>query len=293
MSVPKIRARLRASAEVSNPHRMHGRLRQPVADAEDADAIADADHRPLFGEDGKLTVSDQYMIPGLNVAVIPDFLRLYGLGGDTIWSDILELETYSDDDVLVPNDGWQPKLLLGSHPALNYRGKPVARSKVWLQKDYDRGMLRYGYTGWQWRVSLAQMRMESVPSVDTVTDSLNKLMPDNFQINHAIVTVYRDCNDNIGLHSDKDKDFNSGTGFIVLKLGESRRFQFSDLDGKILYDKRLESGTAVLVGGDANRETKHGVPRDSACSGVSGSIVWRSIGTRVPWKTVYSKGSYK
>jgi hypothetical protein len=225
------------------------------------------------------------------VAIIPNFINIFlGIDRD-IFQDIMELDSYSDEDVLVPNDGWNPKLLPGSHRALNYRGNPIARSKIWLQCDYDDGMLRYRYPGWQWRVSMAQMRMESIPSIDHATKRLNELMPGNFKINHAVITVYKDCKDNIGLHSDKTDDFNPGTGFIVMKLGSSRRFQFSDLDGNIIYDKRLDSGTAVLVGADANIGTKHGVPKDLACSGVSGSIVWRSIGKVVPWTTVFKKGT--
>jgi len=73
--------------------------------------------------------------------------------------------------------------------------------------------------------------------------------------NHVIATIYNDSDDNIGLHSDKDGDFNQNTGFMVLKLGDARRFQFADLSGKIIYYKRLQPGTAVLVGADANRET--------------------------------------
>lgn len=244
----------------------------------------------LFYKSGKLNVPKEYMLPGYNVAIIPDFLNKYcDADVNEIWNDILSLPSYSEEDEIELEDGWNPKLLPGSHPALRYRGNPVARNKIWLQTDFEDGMKKYGYTGWQWRVSLAQRRIESIPSISKVTDKINSMMSKRIAFNHAIVTVYEDKNDNIGLHSDKMGNFNPNTGFIVVKLGESRRFQFATLDGKVFFDKRLKAGTAVLVGADANVITKHGVPKDPDCKRKSGSIVWRSIGTTVPWSTVEKK----
>jgi len=59
------------------------------------------------------------------------------------------METFDVDEQLELDDGWNTKLLPGAHPALNYRGNPVARTKFWLQTEFDMGMKKYGYTGWQ------------------------------------------------------------------------------------------------------------------------------------------------
>jgi hypothetical protein len=247
----------------------------------------------LFDNEGKLTVPEEYRLPGHDIAVIPNFIELYanavGLSSDGIWSDIISLPTHGEDDELSLDEGWKPKLLPGAHSALKYKGNPVARDKLWLQTDFDDGMKRYGYTGWQWRVSLAQRRIESVPSIAMLTMRINHSLPFHFQVNHAIVTVYDGPDENIGLHSDKMGDFNPNTGFIVLKLGEARRFQFSTPEGRVFFDRKLEGGTAILVSAEANVLTKHGVPKDHTCKGKSGSIVWRSIETTVPWSTVHKK----
>ena len=250
----------------------------------------------LFDQYGNLQVPEHFKIPGYDIAVIPDFLSYIGssVKHQDIWDYIMGLEAYDDDEELELTDGWNPKLLRGSHPALNYRGNPIGRHKVWLQTDYDQGLKRYGYTGWQWRVSLAQCRMESIPLINQVTRDINAMFGME-PLNHAIVTVYQNGEDNIGAHSDKNGDFNPNTGFIVLKLGHARRFQFLD-NGVVFYDKEVPAGTAVLVSGEANITTKHAVPRDTKCHSESGSIVWRSIGTTFSWATVLrniKKSMYK
>jgi hypothetical protein len=51
----------------------------------------------------------------------------------------------------------------GKHPALNYRGNAIRRDNIWLQSEYDQGLKRYGYTGWQWKVSGGTKRHSSIP----------------------------------------------------------------------------------------------------------------------------------
>jgi len=257
-------------------------------------ALRKPDESYLFLDDGRLNneiIPDKYILDGYNVAIIPDFIKVYlqeyTHTVDDIWQSIMVLDRYDDTDELEIND--IPKLLPGSHPALKYRGNSVARTKLWLQTDFDHGMKRYGYTGWQWRVSLAQRRIECMPLIDELAKIINNRLAKQMHWNHIIATIYNDSDDNIGLHSDKDGDFNPNTGFMVLKLGGARRFQFADLSGKIIYDKQLQPGTAILVGADANRETKHAVPRDLKCDTASGSLVWRSIKKTVSWSTVKSK----
>lgn len=229
---------------------------------------------------------DECKLPGYNAYIVPKFCEKYlGTTPEAIWDEISSLEKHEGS--LQLDDGWNPKLLPGSHPALHMRGHPLKRTKLWLQRDFDRGLRRYGYTGWQWRVSLAQRRIESMPIIDAATSALNAALHQD--CNHAIVTVYEDSNDNIGLHSDKMHDFAPNTGFVVLKLGAARRFQFATREGAVFYDKIQEPGTAIIVGADANTVTMHGVPKDGCCKGASGSIVWRNISTVIPWSDVRKK----
>lgn len=230
----------------------------------------------IFDSDGQICMPSKYLLQyndvSLNAAVIPNFCKDYlGIDHIDLWDVLCTMKTY-DITAELPLDlenGWNTCLLPGAHPALNYRGKPVARTKFWLQTEFDSGMKKYGYTGWQWRTALAQRRIESVPIV--------------------IGTMYTDGSMYIGQHSDKVVDFADNAGFIVIKLGAPRRFQFGTKEGEIFYDERLMPGTAVIVGHDANTETVHSVPKDSQCKGPSGSLVFRRIDTVIPWDTVRSK----
>jgi hypothetical protein len=254
----------------------------------------------LFDDDGNITgVPEEYFLTlpdgtPLNAAVVPNFCRDYlGIDHEELWEVFTEMEVYPADadldTIFEEDEGWNTKLLPGAHPALNYRGKPVARTKFWLQTDFDRGMARYGYTGWQWRTALAQRRIESVPIVEKANSTLNSKMPDKLKCNHVIGTMYVDGQDNIGAHSDKMGDFQEDSGFIVIKLGCARRFQFGQKDGGMFYDKLLPPGTAVIVGHEANAATVHAVPKDGSCKDASGSLVFRRIATVVPWPKVFTK----
>lgn len=283
-------------------HKIIGRLRKPSsvpkikARMKPRPALSEL----LFDAAGNITgIPRHHMLSlpdgtPLNAAVIPNFCQDYlGIDHTEIWKifeDMPQYDTDADlDAVFDKDDGWNTKLLPGAHPALNYRGKPVARTKFWLQDDFDKGMLRYGYTGWQWRTALAQRRIESVPLIDQMNKKLNTRMPDKLKCNHVIGTMYVDGQDYIGQHSDKIKDFEENSGFIVIKLGCARRFQFATKDGDVFYDQRLEPGTAVIVGHSANTETVHAVPKDHKCNGTSGSVVFRKIKTQVPWHKAHTK----
>jgi hypothetical protein len=177
------------------------------------------------------------------------------------------------------------KILKGAHLALNYRGRAIKRSKIWLQKHFDTGYIKYGYTGWQWMVAFAQKRMEEFPIVNSMCDKLNVHMDESMQFNHCIGTMYEDGQDNIGFHSDKVKNWVKNSPFIAIKFGEARHFSFSSVDGDVFFNEKLAAGTAVIVGYDANQETKHAVPIEEIV-GQSGSLVFRSLETCVPWEKV-------
>lgn len=211
--------------------------------------------------------------------------------------------------IAVSKDGTDPLLVKGDHPALHYRGNALKRHKVWLQRDFSGGFLKYGYTGWQHAIAAATRDVRSVPAVESIMDTLNKTFPSILRrhglpaskkaFNHAIFTRYEDHNDFIGLHSDKEKDFEEDSYFVVLKLGAPRNFVFSDSSSSepaekaIFWQQELTAGTAILVRTktsdatpSANSRVKHGVPVMKEPCARSGSIVFRAIKTCVPWSQV-------
>jgi ribosomal protein L11 len=134
---------------------------------------------------------------------------------------------HSVDEAIQITDGHDPKWVTGKHPALNYRGNAIQRDKIWLQSEYDQGLKRYGYTGWQWKVSGGTKRDSSIPVVKELFDTVNGKYELQKQMNAFIITRYNSGQDCIGFHSDKTKDFAKGSVFVVIKLGQPRPFEFS------------------------------------------------------------------
>ena len=66
--------------------------------------------------------------------------------------------------------------------------------------------LKYGYTGWQWKVSAGTYLLSTVPKLEQLVNKMNEKMNCEDH-NHWIVTRYKEGKDNIGMHSDKVKDW--------------------------------------------------------------------------------------
>tara|TARA_B110000285_G_scaffold100619_1_gene114615 strand:- start:1661 stop:2548 length:888 start_codon:yes stop_codon:yes gene_type:complete len=209
----------------------------------------------------------------------------------------------SSKSIEFSESGLDPLMVMGDHPALHYRGNALKRHKIWLQSDYTSGMIKYGYTGWQHAISSATRSIESVPIIDSLMTWLNSgvfanileqhnMPPCTLSFNHAIFTRYEDENDFIGFHSDKERDFEDNSYFMVIKLGATRDFVLTDNDSNVFWSEKLPGGTMVIVRAKssgkpaANSLFKHGVPISPTECGPSGSIVFRCIQTVVPWEQV-------
>ena len=220
-----------------------------------------------------------------------------GIDPAIIWQQLLDLPDWPDTEPIpFREDGSDPRWIRGSHPALNYRGNDIRRHKIWCQADFNGGLRRYNYSGWQWRIAYATHDIDHVEPVQTLAQALNAgLAP---QHNHWIVTRYEDGSDNIGYHSDKTADFHPNSWFVVIKLGEPRQFAFrvkaaeGEPEQEPFYSKVLPAGTAIFCrakssdGLDANNIVEHGVPPVETICRMSGSIVSRCIATVSPWNEV-------
>ena len=253
-----------------------------------------------------------------DTAIIPGFVQNnLGMNIADAWDSLRMFPNHPvDQDIEIKSS--EPQWITGDHPALNYRGNAIKRDKIWLQNDFENGMRRYGYTGWQWKVSGGVKAISEVPLVETMFNKVSTVIGQ--EMNAMIATRYRSGKDNIGFHSDKIRDFENGTCFVVIKMGESRPFEFSwdepdvvsakevikkskDIEEikraretiknrvhkEVFYSKELSAGTAVIVGFEANKRVKHGVPPIAKNDHLSGSLVGRTIKTIIPWSDVVKK----
>ena len=176
----------------------------------------------------------------------------------------------------------------GNHHALKYRGNALKRNKIWFQDDIEDGYWYYYYTGFQWMVASAQCDITAMP---VTTQELKKKMNElGLESNHGIFTEYNDNQDNIGMHSDKEKTIAANSWIVIIKLAASRYFDISTLQDKILFHELLTAGTAIIMNSStANVQTKHGVPPMAEPIGASGSLVLRAKKVRMSWSEVGKK----
>ena len=153
------------------------------------------------------TVADAVILPGVLQSVFPLQDIFDGLS--------MTPKADNTKEIAISEDGKDPLMVMGSHPGLHYRGNKLKRHKIWAQTEYPRGMLKYGYTGWQHAIAAASRDISAFPMLENMLFWLNesfasilqanKLPPCDAVFNHAIFTRYEDQDDFIGQHSDKEK----------------------------------------------------------------------------------------
>jgi hypothetical protein len=217
----------------------------------------------------------------LDVFVVPNYAQDY-LGVDPA---AIQCALETKYPVRSMGDEIQPGVVQwvnGDNESLHYRGNALLRGKIWLQrgKPETEGWRRYYYTGWQWPILPATADVTLCPEMLPLADAYDAWASDlGFsKANHYIVTKYADKLHNIGMHFDKPVDIEPESLITVVKTGEhGRPFAIETLDGKPLFSKVLQPGTAVIMTLEANLQTKHGVPVCEDECGSSGSIVFRTI----------------
>ena len=224
---------------------------------------------------------------GLDIFVVPNFaqthLRVRVDPAELQWQLETNYPTRGADDAIQPN---VVQWVGGDNKALNFRGNPIPRKKIWLQRPPEEdGYLRYGYTGWQWNVLPATVSVEQCPEVLPLADRYDEWVAARGHptANHYIVTRYSDGNDHIGWHSDKPRDIAPGSLITVVKTGAHGRPFEMCLPGQEtspFFSEVLAPGTAVIMTLEANKATMHRVPMVNE-AGPSGSIVFRTIETVV------------
>ena len=238
-------------------------------------------------------------IEGMDIAIVPGLLQSLSFQDPKKLQEAL-VERYpirKGDDPIVPG---VVQWVHGSHHALKYRGNELMREKIWLQDGMpdEKGYAYYYYTGVQWEVVPAQTDWAQCLEVNLVAQNMRRFneMVGAKHSNQAIITRYKNQDFGIGAHFDKPKSIapsdEKGVSLItVIKMGEvGRKFNIYDLEENLLWGEVVAPGDAIVMTLEANLKTKHEVPIEKdAAIGDSGSIVFRSISSIVPFAEVMKK----
>jgi alkylated DNA repair dioxygenase AlkB len=97
------------------------------------------------------------------------------------------------------------------------------------------------------------------------------------RFNSVGLNLYRDGQDSVAMHSDRNEGLVAGSPVAVLSLGATRRMhiQSKATRGRRSFDVALEPGSVLLMGGEAQRHWEHGIPKTRDLPGPRISLAFR------------------
>jgi len=116
------------------------------------------------------------------------------------------------------------------------------------------GELPYTYSG----QTLAPRRMgQHLTALQLLTQELS-----GHPFNHALVNLYRNGADSMGMHSDDEVELGQRPVIASWSFGSSRRLVFAEKKGKIRHQLSLSSGQLLVMAGATQHRFRHGLPKD-------------------------------
>lgn len=99
-----------------------------------------------------------------------------------------------------------------------------------------------------------------------------------FEVNSALLNLYRDGADSVGWHSDNERELGPRPQIASVSLGETRRFLFKHRRNKLnKVELTLRSGSLLLMLGDVQRHWLHSVPKTRKPVGERINITFRQV----------------
>ncbi len=156
----------------------------------------------------------------------------------------------------------------------NWLGQPEALfaelmdTAPWLQRD------RWMYT----RTVIEPRLTADFPDVDQVPNATLRALAAALSEHYGVryrslwVNLYRDQHDSTAWHGDNIGKVQAKSIVPVLTLGASRRFLMRPTPGGQTHTFRPVSGDLIVMGGRAQRDWRHCVPKESLASGPRISI---------------------
>lgn len=108
-----------------------------------------------------------------------------------------------------------------------------------------------------------------------ITEKVNKILNTNF--NTILYNIYKDGNDCIGFHKDKETGWVDGTGVATLSFGAERDFQLRKIETNETTNILHEKGHIIYLPYPMNHNHLHGIPRRSKIKEPRISLTFREI----------------
>ena len=97
----------------------------------------------------------------------------------------------------------------------------------------------------------------------------------NLGYNAALCNLYRNGNDSVGLHADREPEM--GPVIASVSLGAERLFRLKRHDGSVALSERLPHGSLLIMAGATQKNFKHEVPKESTILRARINLTFRRI----------------
>jgi alkylated DNA repair dioxygenase AlkB len=105
-----------------------------------------------------------------------------------------------------------------------------------------------------WSVSVNEMKK-------ILDIEIRELFPHHVNLNACLGNRYINGTQNIGSHSDDEKDISPNSFIVSVSLGTTRDFIFTHKETKEKITIKLNPGSVLLMGGDCQKNWKHELPK--------------------------------
>jgi alkylated DNA repair dioxygenase AlkB len=139
----------------------------------------------------------------------------------------------------------------------------------------------YGDPGTSYGYSGAKVEPLSwTPLLDKLRRRMESITGGSF--NSVLLNLYRDGNDNLGMHSDNESELGPTPLIASLSLGESRDFQLKHRSRADLKTTHvlLSHGSLLVMAGQTQQHWKHGLRRETRTLGPRINLTFRHVRPR-------------
>jgi alkylated DNA repair dioxygenase AlkB len=95
--------------------------------------------------------------------------------------------------------------------------------------------------------------------------------------NSVLCNLYRDGQDSMGWHADKEPELGHNPYIASLSFGAARLFKFRHLKNKDTIDVILNNGSLLLMGGELQYHWRHSLPKTTKVSQPRINLTFRKI----------------
>jgi len=172
-------------------------------------------------------------------------------------------EIYYESVFLSPEEGTELFNALLANCAWQRRSTSF-RSPVPRDEAY------YGDPGTDYTYSRREYKpLPWIPELLALKDRVERATPPaayaNLQLpelgyNAALCNLYRNGNDSVGLHADREPEM--GPVIASVSLGAERLFRLKRHDGSVALSERLPHGSLLIMAGATQKSFKHEVPKE-------------------------------